>query len=260
MKRSAISKENQYFRKQLETLSPGELKALQFDKTKETLQRAYYDSQFYRDLFDAAKVTPDHYKTYEDIARFPFIDKQTLMEDQQAHPPYGRRLCLPEEEIRRINMTSGSSGLGQEIHCHDEASIEAANVSTACHFRAIGLSEGDLSAVLHPLGTMTGGMLSYEGLRLSGAVPLPLAVFSTNQKFELMRQFDLRNVITTPAYLSRITALCEEQGRNPAELFPNLIGITLSTEPFSIDWAERMEQIWGTVIHDIYGSSQLNLN
>ena len=260
MQRSAISTENSYFLNKLETLPLDELKAYQFQQTKETLEHAYHNSGFYRDLFDAAKVTPDHYQKYEDIKRFPFTDKQVLMEDQQEHPPYGRRLCIPPEEIRRINMTSGSSGLGQEMHCHDEAAIEAANASTASHFRAIGLAKGDISAVLHPLGTMTGGMLSYEGLRMAEAVPLPLAVFNTNQKIDLMRQFDLSNIITTPAYLSRITALCEEKGWNPKKLFPNLIGITLSTEPFTVEWAERMEEIWGTVIHDIYGSSQLNLN
>ncbi|MBT3992086.1 MAG: phenylacetate--CoA ligase family protein [Rhodospirillaceae bacterium] len=260
MQRSAIQKENQYFHKKLEMLSPGELKILQFKSTKETLENAYHNSGFYRDLFDAAKVTPDHYRKNEDIQRFPFTGKQALMEDQQEHPPYGRRLCIPPEEIRRINMTSGSSGLGQEIHCHDQVAIDAANGSTACHFRALGLSKGDVSAVLHPIGTMTGGMLSYEGLRLAEAVPLPLAVFNTNQKIELMSQFDLRNIITTPAYLSRITGLLEEKGQDPKELFPNLIGITLSTEPFTVDWAERMEAIWNTVIHDIYGSSQLNLN
>jgi phenylacetate-CoA ligase len=224
------------------------------------LERAYHKSAFYKERFAKAKITPDDFVRLEDIARFPFIDKTALMEDQRAHPPYGRRLCIPPGEIRRVNLTSGTSGLGQEMHCHDEDSIWTANVSTACHFAAIGLQKGDLSAVLHPLGTMTGGMLSYEGLRHFGAVPLPLAVFNTNQKIDVMRQFDLRHIVTTPAYLSRITALLVEQGLNPHDTFPHLKGVTLSTEPFSVAWAERMEDLWGTVIHDIYGSSQLNLN
>jgi phenylacetate-CoA ligase len=51
-----------------------------------------------------------------------------------------------------------------------------------------------------------------------------------------------------------------EQGRNPRDAFPELKGITLSTEPFSVAWALRMEDLWGTTLHDIYGSTQLNLN
>jgi hypothetical protein len=43
----------------------------------------------------------------------------------------------------------------QEVHCHEEDSIRAANASTASHFAAIGLRKGDVSALLYPLGTMT---------------------------------------------------------------------------------------------------------
>jgi phenylacetate-CoA ligase len=260
MNRKQIPKENRYFSKDLETLSVEDLKNLQFEKTMQTLERAYHKSAFYRQRFDNAKVKPDDFKTLEDIARFPFIEKQDLIKDQEENPPFGSRVCVPQEKIRRINLTSGTSGMGQEVHCHEEESIWAANVSTACHFAAIGLNKGDCSAVLYPLGTMTGGMLSYEGLRILGATPLPLAVFNTNQKIDIMKRFDVNHILTTPAYLSRITSICLEQGLRLRKAFPRLKGITLSTEPFPVAWALKMEDIWDTVIHDIYGSTQLNLN
>jgi phenylacetate-coenzyme A ligase PaaK-like adenylate-forming protein len=104
----------------------------------------------------------------------PYIEKQDLIKDQSENPLFGSMICAPFEEIRRVNLTSGTSGMGQEVHCHDEEALWAANASTAAHFAAIGLEEGDLSALLYPLGTMTGGMLSYEGLRIYGVTPLPL--------------------------------------------------------------------------------------
>jgi phenylacetate-CoA ligase len=260
MDKNAVTKNNYYFKKELETLSRDALKNLQFEKTKQTLEHAYHKSDFYRRRFDEARVKPDDFKTLEDIARFPFIDKQDLIKDQEQRPPFGSRVCVGTQKIRRINLTSGTSGMGQEVHCHEEESIRAANESTACHFAAIGLEPGDLSAVLYPLATMTGGMLSYEALRVFGATPLALAVFNTNQKIDIMKRFDVHHVLTTPAYLSRITSICLEQGLNPAETFSRLKGITVSTEPFPVVWALKMEDIWGTVIHDIYGSTQLNLN
>jgi phenylacetate-CoA ligase len=75
-----------------------------------------------------------------------------------------------------------------------------------------------------------------------------------------MKRFDVHHILTTPAYLSRITSICLEQGLNPRETFSRLKGITLSTEPFPVAWALKMEDMWGTVIHDIFGSTQLNLN
>lgn len=255
-----VSKTNRYFLRRLETLSLADLKSLQFEKTGHTLERAYHQSPFYRELFDRARVRPEHFRNLEDIARFPFIDKQDLVKDQETNPPYGRRVCVPLSRVRRVNVTSGTSGMGQEVHCHDEKAIYAANASTASHFAAIGLRKGDVSALLYPLGTMTGGMLSYEGLRMFGAVPLPLAVFNTSQRIDLMRRFRVNHILSTPAYLTRITSLLLEQGADPKKAFPALKGITLSTEPFSVQWALRMEEIWGTVLHDIYGSTQVNLN
>ena len=260
MDRKKVTGENRYFLKTLETLSPKELKALQGEKTRKILEAAYHRSGFYRDLFEKAKVRPENFRKTEDIARFPFIDKQDLIRDQEESPPYGRRLCLPWGRIRRVNLTSGTSGMGQEVHCHEAGSIRAANASTASHFAAIGLKRGDLSALLYPLGTMTGGMLSYEALRLFGATPLPIAFLNTNQKIDMMRRFSVQHMLTTPAYLTRLTALCKEAGREPRDLFPRIQNITLSTEPFSVAWAVRMEEIWGAVLHDIYGSTQLNLN
>ncbi|MBW2472528.1 MAG: AMP-binding protein [Deltaproteobacteria bacterium] len=260
MDKKAVSKNNHYFLKELETLSADALKHLQFEKTRQTLERAYHKSDFYRQRFDEAGVKPEDFKDLEDIRRFPFIDKQDLIKDQERHPPFGSRVCVDSQKIRRVNLTSGTSGMGQEVHCHEEASIRAANESTACHFAAISLKPGDLSAVLYPLGTMTGGMLSYEALRLFGATPLALAVFNTGQKIDIMKRFDVHHILTTPAYLSRITAICLEQGLNPGKTFSRLKGITVSTEPFPVAWALKMEEIWQTVIHDIYGSTQLNLN
>jgi len=260
MERKKVDKKNRYFSKELETMPSDVLEKYQFEKTKETLERAYNSSVFYKDLFDQSKVKPEDFKSLEDIRRFPLIDKKDLVKDQEENPPMGGRVCVLPEEIRRINITSGTSGMGQEVHCHDEEAIYAANASTAAHFLAIGLEKGDLSAVLYPLATMTGGMLSYEGLRLMGATPLPIAVFNTSQKIEMMQRFDVRHILTTPAYLARITAVIMEQGLEPKKTLPHLKGITLSTEPFSVPWALKMEDIWDTVLHDIYGSTQLNLN
>jgi phenylacetate-CoA ligase len=260
MERNKVAKENQYFLESMETMSIADIEKLQFEKTRETLERAYHKSDLYRQRFDRAKVRPQDFKTLEDIARFPFIDKHDLIKDQEENSPLGSRVCVSHDKIRRVNLTSGTSGMGQEVHCHEEESIWAANASTASHFAAIGLQKGDLSALLYPLGTMTGGMLSYEGLRMLGATPLPLAVFNTNQKIDIMQRFNVHHFSTTPAYLSRITSICMERGIKPQEIFSQLKGITLSTEPFPVAWTLKMEDIWGTVIHDIFGSTQLNLN
>ena len=91
MDKRAVTQENCYFLKELETMPIDALKNLQFEKTKQTLVRAYHNSGFYRRRFDEAKVRPDDFKTLADIARFPFIDKQDLIKDQESNPPFAPR-------------------------------------------------------------------------------------------------------------------------------------------------------------------------
>ena len=94
MERRQVAKKNSYFLKKMETMPVEAIKALQFEKTKDTLERAYHKSPFYRDLFDKARVKPERFRKLEDIARFPFIDKQDLVKDQKENPPFGRRVCV----------------------------------------------------------------------------------------------------------------------------------------------------------------------
>ncbi len=111
MDRKRIAKDNNFFLKDLETLSSEDLKNLQFEKTGQTLERAYHQSAFYRQRFDKARVKPDDFKTLADMARFPFIEKQDLIKDQEENSPFGSRVCVAPEKIRRINLTSGTSSI-----------------------------------------------------------------------------------------------------------------------------------------------------
>ena len=56
MDRKEISKKNAYFSKKLETMSREDLRKLQVEKTKETLERAYHHSGFYRHLDEKISV------------------------------------------------------------------------------------------------------------------------------------------------------------------------------------------------------------
>ncbi|MGC4063779.1 MAG: hypothetical protein QM784_03895 [Polyangiaceae bacterium] len=68
--------EQRYWEPELETLSREALQRLQFERLREHLAFAYANSPYYRRTFDAAGVRPSSLSHLEDLARFPFIDKQ----------------------------------------------------------------------------------------------------------------------------------------------------------------------------------------
>ena len=58
---------------QIETASVDELRGLQLERMKKTLQHAYQNSTVYKKKFDEAGVHPDDLKSLDDLAKFPFI-------------------------------------------------------------------------------------------------------------------------------------------------------------------------------------------
>ncbi len=247
-----------YHNEQLETLPREELKALQLDRVKRLIERVYSGNRFYRGLFDEARVRPDQIRSWDDFQkRIPCIDKRALLRDQAEHPPYGWKLMVPEAEIRKIYITSGTSGIGQEFHPMTGNDFASAAELGSYFFTWAGMEKGDLNALFWPLASMAGGLVAFGGLERFGANVMVLGLFDSKTKIQRLREFRHHYLWGTPVYLTRLTHLCREMGVDPKREVPNLKGIMLSTGAFPVDWAEEMEEFWGTRLYDCYGTTQI---
>lgn len=247
-----------YHNYQLETLPREELKALQFDRLKRLIEHVYAQNLFYRNLYDEARVHPDQIRTWDDFQkRIPRIDKRALLRDQAEHPPYGRKLMVPEAEIRKVYITSGTSGIGQEFHPLTDSDFGIATETGFYFFTWAGMEKGDLNALFWPLATMAGGLVAFGGLERFGANVMVLGLFDSKTKIQRLREFRHHYVWATPVYLTRLTHLCQEIGVDPKREIPNLKGVMLSTGAFPVEWAEEMEEFWGARLYDCYGTTQI---
>lgn len=249
------------FDPKMETLPRTEMQEYQFEKVKRLIKWVYERTGFFRHKLQEARVTPDDIKTWDDFRkRIPFINKKDLVEDQAKNPPFGTRLCVPRNELRSMHITSGTSGQGQEVYGLTKNDVAYTGTGYGTSLISMGVRNGDLVANCFPVATMAGGLASLEGLKAVDANPLFIAFFDTKTKVDNLRKYKPDALLITPAYLNRITVVCEEMGLNPAEEFPNLKNIILSTENFPPQWARKMQRIWGATIHDCYGSSQIGTN
>ena len=89
----------------IETASIGELRALQLDRMRHTLEHAYQSSTFYRAQFDTHGIHPGDLKSLSDITSFPFTTKQDLRD----HYPFGM-FAVPMEQVVRVHASSGTTG------------------------------------------------------------------------------------------------------------------------------------------------------
>ena len=97
--------EQNYYQKEIETMSREDMKKLQSEKLVKQVKHVYENVPYYRQLMDEKGVTPDDIKGIDDLYKLPFLTKADL---RDAYP-YGL-LAKPIEDCVRIHSTSGTTG------------------------------------------------------------------------------------------------------------------------------------------------------
>jgi len=144
-----------------------ELKDLQLNGLKWTVNHAYQGSDFYRKRFDETHVKPDDIHSLDDIKRLPF----TTAQDLQDGYPFPLR-CVPFKDIVRIHASSGTTGK-RKVLCYTQNDIEDwGNFFARCYEMA-GLSEEDRVQIAVGYGVWTAGVGFQLGCERFGAMAIP---------------------------------------------------------------------------------------
>lgn len=233
----------------IENASVEEIRGLQTERLRHTLQHAYRNSPIYRQKFDRAGVAPDDFRSLEDLARFPFTTKSDLRENY----PFGL-CCVPMEQVVRIHASSGTTGKPTVV-LYSQSDIDTWAGLCARSIYAAGGRPGDKVHVSYGYGLFTGGLGAHYGAERLGCAVIPMSGGQTERQARLIRDFDPDIIMVTPSYLLNISDEIERQGIDPARLSLR-VGI-LGAEP----WTEAMRDEIESRVHidavDIYGLSEV---
>jgi phenylacetate-CoA ligase len=244
----------------LAAASRAELEALQLHKLCRQLARLHASSGYYRRRMDGAGIAPDALASLDVFrARFPLSNKADFLADQTEHPPFGERLGIPRQEVALVNMTGGTSGQGQEIYGRSHRDIHMQGYLHALPWFLAGLRPGDIAINCVPAGGLTtGGWGPAEGLRIAGATAFHVGgTLSTDAKIDLMLRIGEVNFIyASTNYLHTLTEAICRRGVEPKRAFPTLRTLFIAAEGYPLEWAERIEALWGCRLQEGYGSTQ----
>ena len=233
----------------IENASVEEIRGLQTERLRHTLQHAYRNSPIYRQKFDGASVAPDDFHSLEDLARFPFTTKSDLRENY----PFGL-CCVSMDQVVRIHASSGTTGKPTVV-LYSQSDIDTWAVLCARSIYAAGGRPGDKVHVSYGYGLFTGGLGAHYGAERLGCVVIPMSGGQTERQAQLIRDFDPDIIMVTPSYLLNISDEIDRQGIDPARLALR-VGI-LGAEP----WTEAMREEIESRVHidavDIYGLSEV---
>src|SRR5262245_36439300 len=127
----------------IETASLDELRSLQLERLRWSLQHAYDNVPHYRERFTAARVHPRDLSQLEDLSHFPFLVK----EDLRVRYPFGM-FAVPRERVVRIHASSGTTGKPTVVG-YTARDIDTWAQLVARSIRAAGGGPGDIVHVAY---------------------------------------------------------------------------------------------------------------
>lgn len=253
---STASDTSPYWNPELETQSRAAWDSLKLDLLKKHLHHAYQNSPYYRQSFDAAGVHPDQVHSLDDIRRFPFITKQTLRTRQEAVPPFGDLVAVPERDIVYISASSGSTGTptASPFTAQD---FEDWMDYEARQFWSSGLRPTDRYCHSLNFSLFIGGPCVLGAQKL-GALSIHAGTVPSERLLTILRQFQATALWTTPSYAWYLGETAIKEGLDLKKDL-NVQRIFVAGEPGGSipETRQRIESLWGASVYDYYGLSDI---
>jgi phenylacetate-CoA ligase len=233
----------------IETASRDEIGALQLQRLKTTLRRAYENVPHYRAAFDAKGVHPDDLKSLADLAKFPF----TVKKDLRDNYPFGM-FAVPRAQVVRLHASSGTTGKPTVVgYTANDISTWADLVARS--IRAAGGRAGDIVQIAYGYGLFTGGLGAHYGAERLGCTVIPMSGGQTEKQVQLITDFKPDIIMVTPSYMQVIIEQFTRMGMDARESSLK-VGI-FGAEPWTEAMRHEIEAHAGLDAVDIYGLSEV---
>ncbi|MET9508797.1 phenylacetate--CoA ligase PaaK [Streptomyces flavidovirens] len=232
-----------------EELGREELGALQLERLRTTLRRAYENVPFYRQSFDKAGLHPEDCRSLADLARFPF----TVKTDLRDNYPFGM-FAVPQSAVRRIHASSGTTGRPTVVG-YTERDLDMWADVVARSIRAAGGRPGHKVHVAYGYGLFTGGLGAHYGAERLGCTVIPASGGMTARQVQLIQDFRPEVIMVTPSYMLTLLDEFERQGVDPRTTSLK-VGI-FGAEPWTEEMRREIEERFAIDAVDIYGLSEV---
>ncbi len=237
-----------YFQKEIETMSREEMKKLQSEKLVKQVKHVYENVPYYKNLMDEKGVKPEDIKGIDDLHKLPFLTKADL---RDAYP-YGL-LAKPLKDCVRIHSTSGTTGR-RVVAFYTQKDIDLWDDCCARAIVAAGGSNEDVCQVAYGYGLFTGGFGLNGGSQKVGCLTLPMSSGNTERQVQFMTDLSATILCCTPSYAAYIGEYLKEQGYKPEDI-PLKAGI-FGAEPWTEEMRQNIQNTLGIKAYDIYGLTE----
>ena len=233
----------------IEIASIDEIKALQLNRLKWSVNHAYNNVAFYKNKYDEIGIHPSDLKHLEDIKLFPFTTKEDLRQNYPFNM-FAHKL----DDIARIHASSGTTGKPTVV-AYTKNDLEMWEHLIERCLRASGMKKGDMLHNAYGYGLFTGGLGLHGGAEKMGLTVVPVSGGMTARQVQLINDFKPKGITVTPSYILSILDEFRAQGLDPRECSLE-VGI-FGAEPWTNSMRSEIESQFDMHAVDIYGLSEV---
>jgi phenylacetate-CoA ligase len=232
-----------------ECMNRNDLKKVQSERLRETVERVYFNVPYYRHKMQEAGLGPESIRSIDDLSRLPFTTKPDLRENY----PFGL-FAVPMSEIVRVHASSGTTGKPTVVG-YTRNDIATWSEVMARTLTSAGADRNDFIQVAYGYGLFTGGLGLHYGGEKIGASVIPISGGNTVRQIQLMHDFGSTILACTPSYALFLAEAIEESGidRNELKLRVGVFG----AEPWTENMRREIEAKLKIRAIDIYGLSEV---
>jgi phenylacetate-CoA ligase len=260
MRTAAEATGRRFWNGEIETLAPADVRRLEDERLAEQIAYDYATSPYYRAKLDGASVKPEQVRHIEDLARIPFTEKHEVAASQADGALLGVNQCAPLDRIVRIQATGGTTGQPIRIGL-TRRDIEDYGEMGARALWAMGCRPGEVVFECMNYNLYSGGLSDHLTFETLGAATIPFGVGHTERLLTMMAGMtDPLGIWATPSYAIRLAEVAREMGMDPRSVglrkgyFSGEAGLQVP------GYREKVEETWGMVARDQYGTGELGLH
>lgn len=233
----------------IECAARQEIKDIQLERLRKTIDHVYHNVPFYKKRIDAAGLSPGGINALQQLAQLPLTTK----EDLRAHYPYDL-FAVPMKEIVRIHASSGTTGKPTVVG-YTRNDLDMWSECMARIICMAGVDENDVAQISFGYGLFTGALGLHFGLEKVGCAVIPISSGNTAKQLMVMEDFGVTTLIGTPSYALYMAESAAEMGIDLTRM--KLKYGLFGGEGHTLEMNAEIEKKWGILALENYGLSEV---
>lgn len=238
-----------FYNKSFEQMPLDQLRALQSERLKKTLNHVYNNVPFYKKQLDDTGLKPTDISGIDDLHKLPFTKKTDLRDNY----PYNL-FAVEQKNISRIHASSGTTGKPTVVG-YTKHDLEIFDEVVARSLMAAGARPGMKLHNAYGYGLFTGGLGMHGGATKLGLAVIPVSGGMTDRQLMILQDFKPEVMCCTPSYAQTLAEECQKRGISTSDL--EVKYAVLGAEPWTETIRQEVEAGLNVTATNIYGLSEI---